>query len=116
MPRVVNMNQLWDCGVGAFLWTNTPHLGTDFRTLLLLVPDRMYGNAKGLLVTLYIRNWKNLTPVPGPLWDWDGNEDRPTLAPSIVAHPIDVRAWHGYLQQGELISLRAPIPNSVTRR
>ncbi len=33
-------------------------------------------------------------------WKWDGNEDRPTLSPSI--HWID--RWHGYLRAGRLES------------
>lgn len=31
-------------------------------------------------------------------WGWDGNEDRPTLVPSI----LNEGEWHGHLQGGEL--------------
>ncbi len=31
-------------------------------------------------------------------WGWDGNEERPTLVPSI----LNEREWHGHLQEGEL--------------
>jgi hypothetical protein len=37
----------------------------------------------------------------GPkVWGWDGNEDKPTLTPSI--HCID--HWHGWLESGRLRS------------
>lgn len=37
----------------------------------------------------------------GPrVWGWDGNEEKPTLAPSI--HAID--HWHGFLEAGRLQS------------
>jgi len=39
-------------------------------------------------------------PSKGVLWDWDGNEDLPTLSPSIN----HVGCWHGFLRAGELTS------------
>lgn len=36
---------------------------------------------------------------PG-VWTWDGNEERPTLTPSIHA----IGRWHGYLTAGRLVS------------
>lgn len=37
----------------------------------------------------------------GPrIWAWDGNEDKPTLTPSIHCTGI----WHGYLTNGRLVS------------
>ena len=40
--------------------------------------------------------------VPGGdrVWGWDGNEDKPTLTPSI--HHVGV--WHGFLRAGRLES------------
>lgn len=35
----------------------------------------------------------------GAQWDWDGNEDAPTLTPSVHA----VGVWHGFVTNGELI-------------
>lgn len=32
-------------------------------------------------------------------WSWDGNEDSPTLTPSLHA----VGVWHGWVKNGELI-------------
>lgn len=34
------------------------------------------------------------------VWGWDGNEERPTLTPSIHA----IGRWHGYLRAGRLES------------
>lgn len=34
------------------------------------------------------------------VWQWDGNEDRPTLSPSILSPG----SWHGYLRNGRLES------------
>lgn len=37
----------------------------------------------------------------GPrVWGWDGNEDAPTLEPSIHTPGF----WHGYLRGGQLVS------------
>lgn len=35
-------------------------------------------------------------PARSPSWEWDGNEEAPTLSPSVhhVGH------WHGYLRAG----------------
>ena len=35
------------------------------------------------------------------VWGWDGNEDHPTITPSINA----VGQWHGWLKAGKLISV-----------
>lgn len=37
----------------------------------------------------------------GPrIWGWDGNEDKPTLTPSILTPD----RWHGHMQAGRLVS------------
>lgn len=35
-------------------------------------------------------------PQPSPSWEWDGNQESPTLSPSVhhVGH------WHGWLRNG----------------
>jgi hypothetical protein len=40
-------------------------------------------------------------PVPGPSWQWDGNRERPTLAPSIWTHGH----WHGFVRDGEMVEV-----------
>lgn len=37
---------------------------------------------------------------PEPSWEWDGNEEKPTLTPSIYAIGI----WHGWARAGRLVS------------
>ena len=41
-----------------------------------------------------------------PLWQWDGNREKPTLTPSILIHQLNDKAekvgehWHGFLTAG----------------
>jgi hypothetical protein len=49
-----------------------------------------------------------IRPVPqtgrpvngGHSWEWDGNEDRPTLTPSVNS----VGCWHGWIRAGRMVS------------
>ena len=48
----------------------------------------------------------NFRPHASPSWEWDGNEDKPTLSPS-VHHQFTITTtgekkthWHGWLKQG----------------
>lgn len=36
----------------------------------------------------------------GPNWEWDGNEDKPTLTPSVHR----VGSWHGFVRNGRMES------------
>jgi hypothetical protein len=40
----------------------------------------------------------------GRFWGWDGDEDRPTLDPSIQSQDGEIE-WHGYLRKGRLESV-----------
>lgn len=44
------------------------------------------------------------TPNPDnhPTWEWDGNEDKPTLTPSLLS--TTGCKWHGFLTEGEFHS------------
>lgn len=41
-----------------------------------------------------------------PVWQWDGNREKPTLTPSILIYQLDENGnvtgehWHGYLTEG----------------
>lgn len=35
-----------------------------------------------------------------PSWEWDGNEDKPTLTPSV--HCVGI--WHGWFRAGRMVS------------
>jgi hypothetical protein len=39
-------------------------------------------------------------PAGARVWGWDGNEEKPTITPSIHA----LEHWHGYMTQGRLVS------------
>ena len=39
---------------------------------------------------------------PGPSWEWDGNRERPTLAPSVLQ--LSGCRWHGWLRNGEWVT------------
>lgn len=47
-----------------------------------------------------LRIVRGSAPDEKQVWGWDGNEDRPTLNPSIH----DPGHWHGYLTAGEFRS------------
>ncbi len=36
-------------------------------------------------------------------WGWNGSTEAPSLTPSILHHSVP--AWHGYMTDGELISV-----------
>ena len=41
-------------------------------------------------------------PAPGdrgPVWQWNGGEDRPTLTPSVIH--AGTCGWHGWLREGQ---------------
>lgn len=46
----------------------------------------------------------------GPVWNWDGNEDSPTVTPSILVYQMNAKGerigehWHGFLTNGEFKS------------
>lgn len=37
-------------------------------------------------------------------WEWDSDEDLPTLSPSIGCGPKNDRDWHGHLGAGRLVA------------
>ena len=73
---------------GEFVWAESRDLK---RTLYIVLPGECHPCAipcqKG-------------PPGGDRVWGWDGNEEKPTLDPSInyVGH------WHGWLRAGRLVS------------
>lgn len=44
------------------------------------------------------------SPIEGdPRWHWNGNRESPTLTPSL--HKTQGCGWHGYLTNGEFVSV-----------
>ena len=49
---------------------------------------------------LVVRPGEPHPPCSNPVWQWDGNVEKPTLSPSIgCGHRPDFH-WHGYLRAG----------------
>lgn len=81
---------VWDLKVGEFFFSTDPE-GQRFFTCMLpgettcIIPLRP-------IVTAGLNG--------GHYWEWDGNEERPTLTPSINA----VGSWHGWVRAGRMVS------------
>ena len=41
-------------------------------------------------------------PQTGGIHGWDGNEDEPTLTPSLLCTVGDHELWHGYIRSGRI--------------
>ena len=80
---------------GDFYWTD---LDTDWPDLTFRLP----GDEWGFIRT--IQCYREGVDKPGdPSWQWDGNEDVPTLTPSIRSKGAPdgkTTVWHGYLTEG----------------
>ena len=78
---------------GDFAWTS----GDDGKAIFLALPSPSVDAPTNYIL--------NRIPVnegansPGKQWGWDGNEDAPTLTPSIhcLGH------WHGWVRAGQMI-------------
>lgn len=75
---------------GAFAW----HTRDGYRCIRFKTPGPNYGN-----IIVY-RSGEPLPSVQEPVWSWDGDEDKPTLSPSVHC----VGYWHGYFVQGRMQS------------
>lgn len=81
---------------GSFCWDfDFPSLGgnrtDEVHFLYVMLPGEQH---RGCIQV------KRGAPGGNRVWGWDGNEDRPTITPSI--HHVGV--WHGYLTAGRLVS------------
>ena len=92
----------WSHGVGAMQWRllfDQNGIG-PVRVLIVLLPrdGMLRGDPHRLFVERQPDNWS----CPGPVKDWDGDLERPTLTPSIQTLPAE-GGWHGYIRAGNLI-------------
>jgi hypothetical protein len=92
MIRTDDDESIWDgtAGPGSFFIDADPTNGQ--RRMWFVTPDGQSGVI-------------NLRPVaPGneahPSWEWDGDENRPTLTPSVHAPG----RWHGFFKAGRMES------------
>lgn len=88
----------WDLaekhGPGAFVWDVQP----DRRALIFCLPGETFGRS------IYVNQGP---PLGEGVWGWDGNVEKPTITPSILAWERQterVEAWHGYLSAGRFVS------------
>lgn len=88
--------------IGDFAWK----VDGDRRSLVVRTPSRYADSNPGR----YEQTSWPIRPHAtqnGHSWEWDGNEDEPTLTPSlhhILHHPNgDVTLWHGWVRAGELV-------------
>ena len=103
---------------GDWLWNQLEIDGQVHRTILMIVPlvprdhrtrgklARRGGELARVFVDRQPDNWNE----PGPVRAWDGNEDAPSLNPSIfVRGEAEVKGWHGFCHRGELVNLDGSI-------
>ena len=89
---------------GAFCWTETyqqPELGYTHLSLCVPLPD-----TTEVFPLRLFRVYRMGTPKPADVtsWEWDGDEDAPTLKPSIGVgkQPDGTYTFHGWLTYGIL--------------
>ena len=94
------INQIFELReVGDFFWKVIQHREGQRRWLYLALPLELEkeGRNRG-----WVRSqWSIDRPDPntGHSWSWDGNEEAPTLSPSLHA----VGVWHGWVREGRLV-------------
>lgn len=72
--------------------------------------DENPGKVKALIVIVPGETSMRAIPVDGSRgWTFDGNREKPTLTPSILAKKIKhdgqwFESWHGYLTAGRFVS------------
>lgn len=75
--------------LGDFRWLITK----QGRVLQVCIP---HDGPSGFIFSQWTIGFKNEC---GAQWSWDGNEDAPTLRPSLHA----VGIWHGWVRDGHLV-------------
>ena len=99
---------LWATGLGAYLWDTDAESRHRTLTILLPTPGTRIGYSPHRLFMEHApNNWAKPVPING----WDGNEQFPTLHPSI-----NTGFWHGYIESGIILDtakkpwMQAPSP------
>ena len=96
------VSRIWDAEDGTFCWRQVREPdGREFRCILIKMPYDTGVERHTSLHVLRVKGPGDPEP-PSPYWDWDGNEDQPTLAPSIGCGMPRNSDWHGYLKAGRL--------------
>ena len=77
--------------IGEFYW----NLCGGKRVLTVAIPSKRGPNWPPLISSWTIDHEN----IEGARWGWDGDEDTPTLTPSLHA----VGSWHGWVRNGCLV-------------
>lgn len=78
---------------GDFAWDVRPN---GQRFICLAIPVSKDDPKRYAFSRIPVKEGKNET---GQWWGWDGNEDKPTLTPSL--HCIGI--WHGFITNGTIV-------------
>jgi hypothetical protein len=81
---------LWDLNTGEFFFRTADNGQLWFNAMF---PGQN-------LCCIPIRPLIDPTANGGQSWEWDKNEDKPTLTPSVNA----VGCWHGWVRAGRMVS------------
>lgn len=102
MVRLKAHDEIYDAPVGAFFWGQTIAKDAEgkehpYRTLWHKLPDGSVGCIPIEPLPECARAaWTHGKPPKCHTWTWDGNEDTPTLKPSVKYE----RHWHGHFTAG----------------
>lgn len=104
MTKMERHGDIHHAPVGSFYWTDVDDAGNHYRMLMVKMPADG-GKVHGVVIAPAVRSGWNKAA-----WQWDGNEEAPTLTPSIrygernEAHEITVEHWHGFITSGQIKS------------
>lgn len=97
MVRVANRKDVQDGIPGSYCLESTRADGQ--QRMFLKLPGGGY--CGGLPIA------RTKPALDEPSWGWDGNEDKPTLTPSVWFMKNSGRAdeWHGWIRAGRMVSV-----------
>lgn len=82
----------------------------DYEALKNAGDFYFHRNESGTVTGICIRGPKTTVSIPfrsnphaATFWDWDGNEDAPTIKPSIWLDKNGPNDWHFWFTNGEII-------------
>ena len=105
MPRVENYNELWASGIGSYWW-NARYDVPGTRQMAIICPDLIWDNPSGVMKFIYCAVDLEASEEKGTTYQWDGNEESPTLEEVILCQGwrdgVYHDGWKGYLVNGTL--------------
>jgi len=97
LQQVHNLSS--NCPVGSFLYRDTSDDLMHYRSLWVKLP---LNGGQWHALPLYRQGQPKLPFTDGRAsWEWDGNEAKPTLFPSVLCYTRDQQTgWHGFISAG----------------